>query len=137
MCPDFLIDVLMEKEMVHLEYVFGKASKNALWNYLTTASGLSGWFADEVTSNDDTYIFVWDKHPAEAEILTHIPLNNIRFRWKEEVNPDVYFEFKLHTNELTGDIVLEITDFAESEEKSETISLWDTQIKRLTRILGI
>ena len=123
--------------MIHLEYVFNKASKNALWNYLTTASGLAGWFADEVTIQDNTYIFVWDKYPEEAEILAHVPLNNIRFRWKEEVNPDIYFEFILHTNELTGDIVLEVTDFVESEEKNETISLWDTQIKRLTRILGI
>ncbi len=127
----------MKKEIVHMEYVFDKASKNALWNYLTTASGLSEWFADDVTVKDDTYIFIWNKHPMEAEILTHIPLNNIRFRWKEETNPSAYFEFKLHTNELTGGIVLEITDFAENEEKNETISLWDTQIKTLTRILGI
>jgi len=127
----------MEKERIHLEYVFNKASKNALWNYLTTAAGLSGWFADEVTIKDNTYTFVWDKHPVEAELLIHVPLNSIRFRWKEEVNPEVYFEFKLHTNELTGDIVLEITDFSENEEKNETISLWDTQIKRLTRMLGI
>ena len=135
--PGFLIRMLMKKEIIQLEYVFSKASKNALWNYLSTASGLSGWFADEVTVQDETFIFVWDKHPADAELIAHIPLNSIRFRWKEEESPDLYFEFKLHANELTGDTVLEVTDFAESEEKIETISLWDTQIKRLTRILGI
>ena len=127
----------MRKEKIHLEYVFAKASKNTLWNYLTSASGLSGWFADDVDIKENTYTFIWDKSPSEAELINIIPNNKVRFKWVDDENPDSYFEFKLHTDEITGAIVLEITDFAEPEEKDHTISLWDSQIKSLKRILGI
>ncbi len=127
----------MRKERIHMEYVFDKASKNALWNYLTTSTGLSGWFADDVEINGNSYIFIWGKSPMEAELLNVIPNNKVRFRWIEEENPEAYFEFKLHTDEMTGAIVLEITDYADPEEKEDAITLWDSQIKELKRTLGI
>jgi len=127
----------MEKGKFSVEYVFNKASKNSLWNYLTTPTGLSGWFADDVTVKDNLYTFVWNKSPIEAELLSISPNNKVRFRWLENENPDSYFEFKLHTDEITGAVILEITDFADSEEKEESITLWDSQIKELKRALGI
>jgi len=104
---------------------------------LTTPTGLSGWFADDVTVKDNLYTFVWNKSPIEAELLSISPNNKVRFRWLENENPDSYFEFKLHTDEITGAVILEITDFADSEEKEESITLWDSQIKELKRALGI
>ena len=127
----------MSKEKIHVEYVFNKASKNALWNYLTTSTGLSEWFADDVQIQDNEFVFIWNKSPVKAELLALIPNNRVRFRWVEEETLDSYFEFKLHTDEITGAIILEITDFSEPEEKEDTISLWDSQIKELKRILGI
>ena len=127
----------MKKEKIYMEYVFEKASKNTLWNYLTTSTGLSGWFADEVNVKENIYTFVWNKSPVEAELLSIISNNKVRFRWIEDESPELFFEFKLHTDEITGAIVLEITDFAEPEEKDDAISLWDSQIKLLKRTLGI
>jgi len=127
----------MKKEKIHLEYVFEKASKNTLWNYLTVPTGLSVWFADSVEVKENYYTFVWNKSPVEAELLNIVPNNKVRFKWVEDENPESYFEFKLHSDEITGAIVLEITDFAEPEEKDHTISLWDSQIKLLKRTLGI
>ena len=127
----------MKIEKIHLEYVFAKASKNTLWNYLTSSPGLSGWFADDVEVKENIYTFVWNKIPEEAELLNIIPNNKIRFRWIEDENPESYFEFKLHTDEITGAIVLEVTDFAEPDEKEHAISLWDSHIKLLKRTLGI
>jgi len=120
-----------------MEYVFAKASKNTLWNYLTSATGLSVWFADDVDVKENIYTFIWNKSPVEAELLNIIPNNKVRFRWLEDENTESYFEFKLHTDEITGAIVLEITDFAEPEEKDHAISLWGSQIKELKRMLGI
>ncbi|MCL2650619.1 MAG: START-like domain-containing protein [Candidatus Azobacteroides sp.] len=127
----------MNKEKIHVEYIFDKASKNALWNYLTTSTGLSEWFADEVHIHENEYTFIWDKSPAKAELLVVIPNNTVRFKWVEDETPDSYVEFKLHTDEITGAIVLEITDFADPEEKEDTVNLWDSQVKELKRILGI
>jgi hypothetical protein len=37
---------------------------------------------------------------------------------------------------MTKSTVFNVTDFAESDEVDETISLWETQISELRRILG-
>ena len=46
----------MKKEKFHIEYIFDKVSRRSLWNHLTTPPGLSAWFADDVTINDNTYV---------------------------------------------------------------------------------
>ena len=127
----------MKKEKFHIEYVFDKVSRRSLWNHLTTPPGLSAWFADDVIIRDNTYTFKWDKDEQEAEVVSIKPEISVRYRWVEEEDSNTYFEFMLHTIELTGGTSLEITDFAEPGEKVDSIDLWDTQIEELKRTLGI
>jgi len=61
----------------------------------------------------------------------------IRFHWEEDENPEHYFEFRIRTDELTGDVALLITDFAEEEEKDDAIDLWDSQISELKHSIGL
>ncbi len=56
------------------------------------------------------------KDEQEAEVLSIKPEISIRYRWTDEED-NVYFEFLIHTVELTGATALEITDFAEPDEK--------------------
>ena len=127
----------MKKEKFHIEYIFDKVSRRSLWNHLTTPPGLSAWFADDVTINDNTYVFKWNRDEQEAEVLSVKPEISIRYRWTEEEEDNVYFEFLIHTVELTGATALEITDFAEPDEKKDSINLWDSQVYELKRTLGI
>jgi Activator of Hsp90 ATPase homolog 1-like protein. len=129
----------MKKEKYCLEYVFEKASKSNLWTRIATSTGLSEWFADEVNDEEDgkLYTFTWNKYPSQAEVIGFNQNNYIRFRWLEEENENNFFEFRLHTNELTGGLVLEVTDFAEPHEKEDSMALWDTQITTLRRLLGL
>ncbi len=127
----------MKKEKFHIEYVFDTVSRRSLWNHLTTPPGLSSWFADDVTISDNTYVFKWDKEEQIAEVLSMKPEISVRYRWTDEENDSIYFEFIIHTIELTGATALEITDFAEPDEKQDSIELWDTQITELKRTLGI
>ena len=127
----------MKKEKFHIEYVFDKVSRRSLWNHLTTPPGLSAWFADDVTINNNTYVFKWDRDEQEAEVLAVKPEICIRYRWADEDDDTVYFEFLIHTVELTGATALEITDFAEPDEKKDSINLWDSQVYELKRTLGI
>ncbi|MDR0428302.1 MAG: hypothetical protein LBH12_06825 [Dysgonamonadaceae bacterium] len=126
----------MKKEKFVLEFVFDRGSINNLWTRLATPGGLAEWFADEVIEAGNMYSFYWDGYPSEAELVGTIPLTYIRFHWVEDT-PDTYFEFRLHKDELTGGIMLEITDFAEPDEKEHSITLWETQVKDLRRKLGI
>jgi uncharacterized protein YndB with AHSA1/START domain len=126
----------MKKEKFHIEYVFDKVSKRSLWNHLTTPPGLSSWFADNVYIEGDTYIFSWDKTQETAQVLSLKPESWVRYKWEDEVE-NVYFEFRIHTIELTGGVAFEITDFAEPSEKMDAISLWDSQVDALKRTLGV
>ena len=127
----------MKKEKFHIEYIFDNVSRRSLWNHLTTPPGLSAWFADDVTINDNTYVFKWNRDEQEAEVLSVKPEISIRYRWTDEEEDNVYFEFLIHTVELTGATALEITDFAEPDEKKDSINLWDSQVYELKRTLGI
>lgn len=101
-----------------------------MWNHLTTALGLSAWFADEVIINDNLYTFKWSKEAQEATVIDSKPENFIRYRWVDEEDESAYFEFIIHTIELTGSTALEITDFSEPGEKKDSINLWDSQVGR-------
>jgi len=127
----------MKKEKFHIEFVFDKASKNTLWEYISTAAGLAEWFADSVVVDGKLFTFQWKHYINEADVIGIIPYNYVRFHWLEDENPATFFEFRLHKIELTGGISLEITDFAEESEKKSAVVLWETQIKTLKRVLGL
>ena len=50
---------------------------------------------------------------------------------------DSYFEFRIETSNLTKNVALTIVDFAEPEDKEDSIMLWDSQIDNLKRLMGI
>jgi hypothetical protein len=57
----------------------------------------------------------------------------VRFTWVER---RYYFEFRITQDELTGDVSLIITDFADEDEIEETKGLWNNQIADLKHMLG-
>ena len=62
----------------------------------------------------------------------------VRFKWcNDEDLEKCYFEFKINIDELTGDVALFITDFAEEDEKEDVIDLWDTQVAKLKHVIGL
>ena len=126
----------MKREQFQIEYVFDKVSRNSLWNHLTTVTGLSAWFAEKVEIENNIYNFQWNKTLEQAEVLEQKQSVSIRYRWVDDEAP-YYFQFSIQEFELTGATVLEITDFAEAEEKVDAINLWNTQIEALKRTLGI
>ncbi|MBF6629240.1 MAG: hypothetical protein ITG04_12170 [Proteiniphilum sp.] len=129
----------MSKEKFHIEFLMGNATQNSLWRMIGQIDGLSEWFADEVTmdENETTYTFTWGKSFNKAVILGQKPQSYIRYRWIDEEEDNCYFEFILRKLDLSGDMTLEVTDFAEPDEKGDAIALWETQIDEMKRKLGI
>jgi len=120
-----------------LEYPL-KSSPKVLFPRLSTPEGLAEWFADDVTVEGDLFTFFWQKSEVKAKLAALKENKLVRFEWPERDDEESnYFEFRLHIEELAGDVALIITDFAEPEEKEDAIYLWDTQITELKRILGI
>ena len=123
------------KKKVELEYTVN-TSPRILYNRLSTPSGLSEWFADDVLLQGKKLTFKWSNTEEQAEIIDSKRIEFIRFRWLEEQD-EHYFEFKIQEDELTGDVALFVTDFALQEEVEETIELWDQQIADLKHSLGL
>ena len=127
----------MEKEIYTLEYPLNNASSNALWTAIGTPLGLSEWFSDGVTVNENEYTFVWDNHEQTAMLEQVKAGKFIRFHWEEDANPETYFQLEIVTQDITGNVALIITDFAASEDKNDAILLWDSQIETLKRKNGM
>ncbi len=126
------------KEKIELEYTFNTSPK-VLFSRLSTPSGLSEWFADNVNLDGSVYTFIWDESEERAEIVHLRENKSVRFKWidEDEKDNDNFFEFRINQEELTKSIALFITDFADADEKDGAIELWDSQINVLKRILGL
>lgn len=121
-------------EKYELEFQI-RSSVNILFNCLSTPSGLSEWFADDVNCTKKTYTFIWDNSEQEAELITVSNNYFIKFRWLDYPE-NTFFEFRIEVDEITNDVVLKVTDFAESDEVQEGKDLWTSQIHTLMKHLG-
>ncbi len=127
------IELMTDKGKIQLEYVLN-CSPKVLFNWLSTASGLAEWFADDVKVKGNKYTFIWEGSEQSAEMTLHKENRLVRYTWLDE--DDSYFEFRISQDELTSDVSLIIVDFAEDDEFEGTKGLWDSQIADLKHILG-
>ena len=124
---------------IDLEFTINTSS-NLLFNRLSTPSGLSEWFADDVNVEGDVFTFFWDKEPSKAQLLSIKENKLVRFRWINDdysYDPDCFFEFRISIHELTGELALNVTELLNEEDCEDTISLWNYQIGELKRQLGV
>ena len=128
---------MKEKRKFEMEFPI-HASPHMLFQYLSETSFLDEWFADEVNSQDDIYIFTWDGNEEKARLLNYSTNEFVKFRWlsDEEKGLDVYFEIRIQVDELTKDVALIVTDFAYEDEMEEQQLFWEEQIMELKHIIG-
>ena len=114
------------------------ASPSLLFNYLSTPSGLSEWYADNVNSRGEIFTFIWDGAEEQAKLLGKKTGERIKFRWMEDEDEgeSYYFELRIQVDEITKDVSLMVTDFADEDEVEESKMLWDNQISSLKQVLG-
>lgn len=126
----------MMKSKLKLEYTLN-SSPNVLYRQVSTPAGLSEWFADDVNLKGNVFTFIWDGSQEQAEMLSRKENKFIRFRWLEADDKEEFFEFRIFQHELTGDVALEITDFADEDDADDAKDLWDSQIARLKHTMGL
>ncbi len=126
----------MTKNKIQIEYNMHCQSE-ILYEYLATAEGLSEWFADEVEERGDDFIFSWKGgHEEKATLIRYKPESFVRFRWEEDEGSKYYYEMLIVIDEITNDLSLNITDFAEEGDEQEQILYWDNIIENLQLKLG-
>lgn len=114
------------------------SSPQLLFQYISNPSGLSEWFADNVNSRGEIFTFIWDGSEERAKLTNKKTDEKVRFRWIDEDGNESenYFELKIIRDEITKDVLLLVTDFADEDEVEDQKLLWESQIHDLKTILG-
>lgn len=125
---------MSDKIKFEIEFVI-QSSPQLLYQYISNPSGLSEWFADNVNSRGELFTFIWDGSEEEAKLLKRKSDEFVKFTWTENED-DSFFEMRIIVDEITKDVSLFITDFAEDDELEESKMLWTNQISDLKHVLG-
>lgn len=123
----------MKKKKITIEYAVNGTTQS-IFRAISTANGLSGWFADYVDIKGNIFVFFWNKAPQTAMLMTVKENSYIRFHWSDEA--EYFFEFRIIRHEFTDDNTLIITDFVDADEQNDAIELWNNQVEKLKRSIG-
>ncbi len=126
---------MQDKVKFELEFPI-HSSPTLLYQYISTPSGLSEWFADNVNSRGETFTFIWDDSEENAKLLSKKSGERIKFRWEDDEGESYYFEMRIQVDEITKDVSLMVVDFTDEDELEEAKMLWDNQISELKHVLG-
>ncbi|WP_224483233.1 START-like domain-containing protein [Robertkochia aurantiaca] len=125
---------MQEKVKYELEFPI-HSSPQLLYQYISTPSGLSEWFADNVNSRGEFFTFIWDGSEERARLLKKKSGELVKFRWMEG-DEDTFFQLRIVVDEITKDVSLMVTDFTDEDEVDEAKMLWENQISDLKHVLG-
>ena len=126
-----------EKIKYELEFPI-TSSPQLLYQYISTPSGLSEWFADNVNSRGEFFTFIWNDAEEKARLSSKKSGEKVKFRWIDDESNDseYYFELRILVDDITKDVSLMVVDFAQEEDISESKQLWENQISDLKHVLG-
>ena len=130
----------MEKHKFVTEYEL-RASPKMLFPYISTASGLSQWFAARVnTMPEQRFDFQWDNESHIARQVSMRQNKGVRFEFldtaADESEDNNYIDFRVDQSELTQTTYLRITDYSGTSDDEELVDLWDGLIDKLKEIVG-
>ncbi len=117
------------------------ASIKMLYPYIDSASGLSEWFADNVTiSPEKIFTFTWENESHKAVLAAHRTNHYAKFQYlpesKEDETDPPYFELRLEVNELTQTTFLKVTDYSDFDDMEELQDLWEGLVENLKKVVG-
>jgi len=125
---------MTKKKLFEIEFII-RSSPHILYEFVSTPSGLSQWFADNVDAIQNKFKFIWGNTAQIADMVENVENERVRFRWQGAPKEE-YFQFKIQISEISNDTVLIVTDFANPKEIKDQTRLWDSQIKSLTEHIG-
>lgn len=132
----------MRKQRLYIEYPLSTKSRNIVWEQIGTAHGMRRWLADQVEENGDIISLTWgelwsEHHTLEAKIVERRKHSHIKLRWVDEDDPDAYWEMRIGSSELTGELCLNVVDYALAEDIDDLRGLWDGNMGRLHQASGL
>lgn len=123
------------KERVTMEFEV-RSAPNVLYDLISTPSGFSEWYCDDVDVRGDQYTFKWGPEEEATTMIGRRLGEVIRFHRNDDTDEAAFFEFRIRIDAMTNEVALIVTDHAWPGEVEETRSLWASQIASLLRVLG-
>ena len=133
----------MGKQKIDIEYPLATKSPAIIWEQISSAHGLERWFADHVSEEDGVFTFTWgepwtEQDIRQAHIVETVKHDHIRLKWDEDDDDDESFwEMRIAQSDLTHNLNLMITDFAEDDDADGLKILWESCLDRLHRASGL
>ena len=134
----------MGKQRIDIEYPLATKSPAIIWEQISSAHGLERWFADHVSEEDGVFTFTWGEPWTEQDIRqSHVvesqKFDHIRLKWDgdDEEDDDSYWEMRIAQSDLTHNLNLIITDFADDDDADGLKILWESNLDRLHRASGL
>jgi uncharacterized protein YndB with AHSA1/START domain len=132
----------MKKQRLNREYPLSARKPDIVWSLISTDHGLGRWLADEVSEENGVITLTWgqpwaDHHTLLAEVVEREKNSHIRFRWTEEDDPEAFWEMRIAQSELTGELCLQVVDYAPEDDVEDLAALWDGNMERLHRVSGV
>ena len=131
----------MGKQKIDIEYPLMTTSPNIVWEQISSAHGLERWLADHVTEKDGVFTFIWgepwtQQDIRKAQLVEFVKNDHITLHWEEEED-DSFLEMRIEKSDLTNNLNLLITDFAEDDDADGLKILWESNLDRLHRASGL
>ena len=127
------MNITTERKKFAFEYIIN-ASPEFLYTYISTPTGLAGWFADDVKINGDIYTFIWEGSEEKAKLANKRINKFVKFQWLDRENESMTIE--INQDDITGDVALVITDFEYENEMHEARMIYDVSMDRLKQMIG-
>ncbi|MEY3322243.1 MAG: hypothetical protein RLZZ417_1826 [Bacteroidota bacterium] len=125
----------MGRTKLQLEFLF-KASPNILYTFLTTPACIVRWFCDKAEVDEHQITYSWSGNEEVALILIDHEEEVLRLKWADSEYDQEYLEFKISESPVTGETILELTDFCDEGELNDSKQYWNQQIKNLQKECG-
>ena len=130
----------MSKTLFTTEFEIN-ASIKMLYQYISTASGLAQWMADDVMLDEDkNFNFIWEGEDHKAKMVSHRINHYVKFEFipatEEDEEDPSYFELRLEKSELTESVFIRITDHSDMDDLEELEDLWHGLVDQLKVTVG-
>ena len=97
---------MASKNIFQIEFPI-RSSLRILFNQISTPSGLSEWFADNVNLNGKNYTFFWNGDEQDAELLSK--KNNCKFKIDFHVSGESFLTKPNRTIHMAKNIIKKVT----------------------------
>lgn len=126
----------MERIKQELEFLL-RASPVIIYDYISNTSNLTQWFCDDLkVKSKDSYIFIWDEEERRATIEKKVRGKLIKWSWEDSPKGE-YVQLEVIKDDMTGDVLVKVTDFCDEGEEESNSELWGADIEHLGSVIGV